>query len=316
MGLKLPCALLLVTALLAGCAAGGTSVQPDQSAPPPDQSVLTAEPAADKLIGEDVVNDPESPYPMTELSWTVDMDGDGVDELVELRAEKAYACSEIEPEWFEITEYGLHPYTLLVTRGDTVYERPLGRDDNEAPVLYPWYFPLDSDYSVSFWTEDQSGRPVLVLAFDNMSQGGAGGVDVYAFEFLNGELICLPVPDYGIEAALDEETIISQVTVPETGYTETLDLMQWLADLEQLNREHGYDFTFKPIYDEDGALEWPAAPGNIDGVYHADPAETGIVLRQYIYGSAHMDGMGALVTAISWEDGEAVVLDQYFDWGY
>ena len=69
----------------------------------------------------------------------------------------------------------------------------------------------------------------------------------------------------------------------------------------------------KPLY-EDGALTWPTEPRSIDGVYYAEPAEQGLVLRQFISGSVHADGMGDLVTAITWEDGQAVVLDQYFDW--
>lgn len=311
MGFKFPCLLLLMAALLTGCAAGGASQQLDQS-PPPDRSAAV-EPAADKPPV--LVDDPDSPYPMAVESWSVDMDGDGVDELVELRAEKDYYGNEIEPDkWFENTDFGLHPYTLVVTMGGAVYEYPLGRDNNDGPLLRPIYFPLDSQFSSTFWSKDQNGRPVLVLCFDNMSQGGAGGIDVYAFTSLNGELTFLPVPEFGIEAMLDQETMLSQATVPETGYTDTLDLTQWLADLEKRNRECGYDFTFEPVYSEDGALEWPVAPGNIDGFYAADQAEEGITLRQYLWGSAHADGMGALVTVMSWENGEAVVLDQYFDW--
>ena len=58
------------------------------------------------------------------------------------------------------------------------------------------------------------------------------------------------------------------------------------------------------------------APGSIDGPYHAEGADEGIVLRQYLYGAAHMDGMGDLVTTLSWEDGRPVVLDQRSEWYY
>lgn len=313
MRFKLP--LVLAATLLIGCAARGVSQQPEQP-PPPDHSVVVAEPVADKPSEPVYVDDPDSPYPMTELSWTVDLDGDGADELVELRAEKVYYGNETEPDkWFENTDFGLHPYTLVVTAGDTVSEYPLGRDSNDGPLLRPMYFPLDSQFSSAFWSEDRDGRPVLIVCFDNMSQGGAGGIDVYVFTSLNGELTFLPVPEFGVEATLDQDVMLSQVTVPETGYTETLDLMQWLENLEKRNREYGHDFTFEPSYNEDGTLEWPVAPGNIDGFCAAEQAEDGITLWQYLYGSAHVDGMGYLVTAMSWENGEAVVLDQYFDWG-
>lgn len=314
MGLKLPCALLLMTALLAGCSTGRAAPQSDP--PPPEPPAPVAEPVLDTPAKEVFVDDPASPYPMVVERWTLDLDGDGAEELVELRAEKAYHGNETEPDkWFEVTEYGLHPYTVVATKGETVYELPLGRENNDRPILAPWYFsPEDSEYTGICWTTDRTGNFVLALWFDTISAGGAGNIDVYAVTFQDLKPVFLPVPMYGIQATLDEETMISQVTVPETGYTETLDLMEWLAIQEQRNREHGHDLTFGPIYSEDGVLEWPAAPGHIDGFYHAEQYYEGILLRQYIWGSAHVDGMGALVTTLSWENGEAVVLDQHFDW--
>ena len=307
--------LSLLTALLAGCAAGERSSQPDQSEPP-EQPPAVSEPAAGKPAGEVFVDDPDSPYPMVVERWQMDLDGDGADELVELLAEKAYSGNEIEPgKWFEITGYGLHPYTVVVTRGETAYELPLGGDGNGDLPLHPWYFsPQDSEYTDTCWTEDRAGSPVLALWFDTISAGGAGHSDVYAVAFQAGEPVSLPVPEYGIQATLDEEAMTSQVTVPETGYTETLDLMEWLENQTRRNREHGHDVTFEPHYNEDGSLSWPEAPGHIDGFCNAEPAEEGITLYQYLYGSAHVDGMGFLVTTLSWEDGQAVVLDQHFDW--
>lgn len=308
---------LSLAILLAGCAAGEPAL-PDQSAPPPEQPAASAEPVADRHGDPALVDDPASPYPMAVESWSVDMDGDGTEELVELRAEKCYFGNESEPEkLFEGN--GIRPYTLVVTKGETVWELPLGWEDSGGFILNPYYFPPeDSERTGSCWTTDRSGNPVLALWFDTISAGGAGNIDVYAVAFQDAEPAFLPIPEYGynIEATLDEETMISQVTVLETGHTETLDLMEWLANYEKRNREHGHDFTFEPIYDEDGALEWPVAPGNIDGFYHAKKAEQGITLRQYVYGSAHMDGMGALVTTLSWEDGQPVILDQHFDWDY
>lgn len=311
MGLKLPAVLLLTALLLAGCAAGGAVSQPD---PPPQEPPVpvAAEPASD--TPEVFVDDPASPYPMAVESWSVDLDGDGTDELVELRAEKSYSGNE-SGQWVENTYHGLHPYTLVVTGGETVYELPLGHDGSDDTPLYPWYFsPEDSEYTDTCWTEDRSGNPVLALWFDTLSAGGAGNSDVYAVSFPDGKPVSLPVPIYGIQATPVGEDMTSQVTVPETGYTETLDLMEWLELQTKRNREHGHDFFFEPYYSEDGALEWPVAPGNIDGYCDAKQAEEGITLRQYIWGSAHADGMGFLVTNMSWENSQAVVLDQYFDW--
>ncbi|MCI8423133.1 MAG: hypothetical protein HFF50_06345 [Lawsonibacter sp.] len=296
---------LVLLVLLAGCAGAPETADPAAIAAFAPSSSQEAPPE------EVFVDDPDSPYPMAEWSWQVDMDGDGAEEQVVLWAEKAYGSNEIEPDkWFEVTTVGLHPYTLVVTAGEEEFRVPLGREESGDFLRYPYYFPLDSEYSAPIWTEDRSGLPVLVLAFDNMSQGGAGGIDVYAFALREGALIRLPVPEYSVEAALNEEALTALVTVPETGYTETLDLNQWLED----KRARESQFNWDPSYDESGALEWPAAPGNIDGLCAAEAAEEGIILSQYLYGTAHMDGMGFLTTTLTWDKEEPVVLDQRFVW--
>ena len=104
MRLKSPAVLFLAAALLAGCAGApsesGSQPPPDQSPPPPTQSAAASEP--DAPSESFLVDDPDSPYPMAVVSWTLDMDGDGEDELVELRAEKTYFGNESEPDhWSE-----------------------------------------------------------------------------------------------------------------------------------------------------------------------------------------------------------------------
>lgn len=319
MGLKLPCVLLLTAALLAGCAGAptesGSQPAPDQSPPPPAQSAAVSEP--DAPSESFLVDDPDSPYPMAVESWTLDMDGDGEDELVELRAEKAYFGNESEPEKLFEGINGIRPYTLVVTKGETVYELPLGWEDSGDYISNPYYFsPEDSERTGACWTTDRSGNSVLALWFDTISAGGAGRIEVYAAAFQGNEPVLLPVPEYGVEAVLDEETMLTQVTVPETGYTETLDLNRWLTNYDKQMKEWNPDATPGPIYSEDGTLEWPAAPGQIDDFHYAESAEEGIVLRQYLYGTAHMDGMGDLVTTLSWEGGQPVVLKQEFEWYY
>lgn len=149
MRLKSPAVLFLAAALLAGCAGApsesGSQPPPDQSPPPPTQSAAASEP--DAPSESFFVDDPASPYPMVVDSWSVDLDGDGVDELVELRAEKTYFGNESEPDkWFE-GDGVMHPYTLVVTQGETVWELPLGWEDNGSPPLSPIY-----------WDEERTGR--------------------------------------------------------------------------------------------------------------------------------------------------------------
>lgn len=194
MGLRLPAVLLLTAALLAGCAAGGTVSQPDS--PPQEPPVpVAAEPVLD--TSEVFVDDPASPYPMAVESWSLDMDGDGVEELVELRAEKGYFGNETDPDkWFE-GDGVMHPYTLVVTRGETVYELPLGWEDNGSPPLNPVYW--DEERTGRGWTQDRDGRPVLVLWFDSFSRV----LDVYALGVQGGEPVLLPVPEGEFQAEPD-----------------------------------------------------------------------------------------------------------------
>lgn len=192
MGLKLPAVLLLTAALLAGCAAGGTVSQPD---PPPQEPPIAAELVLD--TSEVFVDDPASPYPMAVESWSVDLDGDGVEELVELRAEKSYSGNETHPDkWFE-GDGVMHPYTLVVTQGETVYELPLGWEDNGSPPLSPVYW--DEERTGRGWTQDRDGRPVLVLWFDSFSRV----LDVYALGVQEGEPVLLPVPEGEFQAEPD-----------------------------------------------------------------------------------------------------------------
>ncbi len=191
MGKKFSCVLLL-TALLAGCAAGEPA-PPDRPEPPERPA---AEPVADRPEEEIFVDDPDSPYPMTVESWQVDMDGDGVEELVELRAEKYYCGNESEPEKLFEGD-GMHPYTLVITRGETVWELPLGREDNGSPPLNPLYW--DAERTGRGWTQDKDGQPVLVLWFDGLSRV----LDVYSVAFQDGEPVFLPVPEDDLESMPD-----------------------------------------------------------------------------------------------------------------
>lgn len=313
LAVKISC-VLLSALLLAGCAgpAGADSdPKPADSSPP---AVSISEPEEERPAEPVLVDDPSSPYPMVEQEWTIDMDGDGVEELVQLRVEKSYVSSETEPEQqIETTDYGCHPYTLVVTRGETVYELPLGWEYVDGRFYKSWYFSSqDSEFTGTGWISDQAGNPVLCLWFDTISGGGQGRSEVYAAAFQGGAPVLLPVPEFGIESTLGEEITIAQLTVPETGYTESLDLMQWREGYAAQNTS----FTVEPSYGEDGALQWPVAPRQIDSFYYAETNSDGLTVRQYVYGTVHMDGMGDLVTTLSWDNGEPVVLNQHFEWYY
>ena len=313
MGKKRFAVLLLLLALtLSGC--GGTaapsgsqdssqtSVQPEASG-----SVASADSSSPALSGQEeqseqeevpdevlYLDDPESPYPMTVESWTMDLNGDGQEEQVELWAEKAYWGNEADNDWHE--GEGMHPYSLRIIREETeIY--PLGWQQEDTPSGRPYYWSARP-----VWTQDQDEGSVLVLAMENMSAGGAGSIDLYAFS-MGEEVKQLPVPDR-YTLVTEQSDLYAWLTVPETGYSEELDLAQWMI---QRNVE--------PVYDELGEeIYWPVAPHMLDGFYSAQQIDGGVQLRQYAWGVAHVDGMCDLVTDLSWSGGQAVVLQQYFDW--
>ena len=74
---KLLVLVLVLSVLLAGCRAGEASSQPA-----PAQSAPRSSPAQDKPQQPVLVDRPDSLYPMAVERWSVDMDGDGTDELV------------------------------------------------------------------------------------------------------------------------------------------------------------------------------------------------------------------------------------------
>ena len=196
MGKKL-CCLILLAALLAGCTARGEVLSPPEQPQLPEQSAAHFTPEPDMPQAPILEDNPDSPYPMAVESWQVDMDGDSIDELVELRAEKGYFGNEIEPEtWFEGD--GMHPYTLVVTQGKRVWELPLGREDNREPPLLPIYW--DQERTGRRWDQDQSGRPILVLWFDGLSRV----LDIYAVAWQDGGPALLSIPEDSAAAVLDQ----------------------------------------------------------------------------------------------------------------
>lgn len=272
--------ILLFAVLLAGCAkapSGSGSVSTGDASVEEDVTgcVLPTMPEPPLLV-----DTPDSPYPLVVESWRADLDGDGTEELLELRAEKFYNYDG-EFYWVEQNDPDLRPYSLSVTHGETAAVFPLAPKDTLYFACY-W----NNAPNGQFWTQDSTGLPVLVLWFDNMTQGGAGGIDVYAVGIRGGKPDLLPFPIYSIRSVPDEESMTAQVTAVETGYTETLDITQY-----------------------------PSAPVGIDRPYCVEQTPEGILLRQYIFGGGgHGDGMGDLVTALTWKNGWPVILEQHFQW--
>lgn len=272
---------LLIVMLLSGCG-------------------MPAQSAANSQAGQEsiFIDEPGSPYPMVEEQCGLDLDGDGIKELVQLRAEKFYSQNETrgDDNWYESVDGCPRPYTLLVTKAERTLEYPLGWDPGTDPP-----------YRACYWegellrTRDQEGRMVLVLGMECPSAGGKGSVEIYPLTYTNGIVEQLDVMWYHIESV--QQDMLARITVTETGYTQVLDLNQWLTQRGQAG-----------VYNEDGSLSWPKAPQHADSAYRVEGLDNGIRLRQYLWGVSHTDGMADLVTELTWKDGQIMVLKQHVDW--
>ena len=72
-----------------------------------------------------------------------------------------------------------------------------------------------------------------------------------------------------LRGTADEESLLARAAVPETGYTQELDYRRWLEAYQEQNPH----VSAEPVYDGEGALLWPGAPGEIDGFCHVEAGE-------------------------------------------
>lgn len=225
----------------------------------------------------------------TITSIHMDFDGDGDNDVVKVCATPYLRQSE-DSTW--VWDESLYHYTLEWERdGQFVAKTALDGGNGSVYTTNP----------TIFMTQDQQGNPLVVAGLPTISSGGAGNLEVYVMGWEHESPIQREVPTYTVQGTLDGTT--AQVFVPETGNAEQLDLNWWL---KEKNRQI--------VQDESGAMVWPAAPSQADGICAVTQAVQGIRMAQYVWGIAHTDGMGWLITYLTWNNGKPVVVDQYFSW--
>ena len=225
----------------------------------------------------------------TITSIHMDFDGDGDNDVVKVCATPYLRQSE-DSTW--VWDESLYHYTLEWERdGQFVAKTALNGGNGSVYTTNP----------TIFMTQDQQGNPLVVAGLPTISSGGAGNLEVYVMGWEHESPIQREVPTYTVQGTLDGTT--AQVFVPETGNAEQLDLNWWL---KEKNRQI--------VQDESGAMVWPAAPSQADGICAVTQAVQGIRMAQYVWGIAHTDGMGWLITYLTWNNGKPVVVDQYFSW--
>ena len=265
--------LLLLLALLSGCAGGGAA-----------------------SASED--EEPQAPLLMEHGCLSMDLDGDGAEEAVRLYA--LQAADDLPPE--ALPPEGSDSRNLLFR---WYVEAQIGDDLVTCDLngRYYYYSP-QQDQPLFFSIQDRQGASLVVAGLIPQSNGaGAGMLEVHVLSCDKGACPVLELPLWSIQSV--QAGMTAQITVPETGTVETLDLLQWL----ELRGEG-------PLYEADGTLAWPCAPASWEegDIYALLPAEEGIWTAQRLYGQALSDLMGYLVTHLTWDDGTPVVLEQYFDW--
>ena len=160
------------------------------------------------------------------------------------------------------------------------------------------------DQPLFFSIQDRQGASLVVAGLIPQSNGaGAGMLEVHVLSYDKGAFQVLELPLWSIQSV--QAGMTAQITVPETGTVETLDLLNGWSCGE---RDRSMRRT--------GLSPGPAPPASWEegDIYALFPAEEGIWTAQRLYGQALSDLMGYLVTHLTWDDGTPVVLEQYFDW--
>lgn len=138
-----------------------------------------------------------------------------------------------------------------------------------------YYYSPQQDQPLFFSIQDRQGASLVVAGLIPQSNGaGAGMLEVHVLSYDKGAFQVLELPLWSIQSV--QAGMTAQITVPETGTVETLDLLQWL----ELRGEG-------PLYEADGTLAWPCAPASWEegDIYALLPARRG-----------HLDGPAAVRT--------------------
>ncbi len=170
--------------------------------------------------------EPQAPLLMEHGCLSMDLDGDGAEEAVRLYA--LQAADDLPPEALP----------------------PEGSDSRN--LLFRWY--VEAQIGDDLVTCDLNGRyyyySVVAGLIPQSNGAGAGMLEVHVLSYDKGSFSGPGAPPlWSIQSV--QAGMTAQITVPETGTVETLDLLQWL----ELRGEG-------PLYEADGTLAWPCAPAS------------------------------------------------------
>ena len=177
--------LLLLLALLSGCAGGGVA-----------------------SASED--EEPQAPLLMEHGCLSMDLDGDGAEEVVRLYA--LQAADDLPPE--ALPPEGSDSRNLLFR---WYVEAQIGDDLVTCDLngRYYYYSP-QQDQPLFFSIQDRQGASLVVAGLIPQSNGaGAGMLEVHVLSYDKGAFQVLELPLWSIQSV--QAGMTAQITVPETG---------------------------------------------------------------------------------------------------
>lgn len=177
--------------------------------------------------------------------------------------------------------------------------------------IYSYTFDDASYNSTLSLMQTSEGKSICVVTLDVGGTGG-GNIAIYPVIFDDDGIKVLPLPILddqtgwtyrGFEAKVTySDGYLMKIEVPETGYVDSI----------KLPLDGSFDLS---MYDEDGTCSKKGLQGLIYGASSAkvvsEGGKTFLEIAQYISGkNAASEGVGYLISRISWEDGTYQVINQ------
>ena len=182
--------------------------------------------------------------------------------------------------------YGERPYVKV---REAVWQV---EEINEGSYFFP---------SIDVKDVDGDGRAEVIAAADTGACGGYGGIVLHILKWQDGELTELPLPTMGIGQGCElEGEFLSSEKVrfyfPATDSEQIMDIKTEKYFLQKEDAWKRLSPVADPIYDY--------------CLYVGPDESRGIILKQYISGDCHVDGLAVLWSRVEWVEGEMQVTHQ------
>ncbi len=282
--------LLLMIIFLASCNSKVTDGGFHSTESPMQPGIVEETPPADESQGANE-NDRHGPPWPDPISVEADLNGDGVNDTVELYSKNH--------------DYERYVRTTVAGQEYEVFIANLTVEDERLTQL----FAIDGD---------MNGRQEVALSI--YTNGSGGGNILFVLDFTNNQLGFIelprmnPGPDYFEEENgsrgfnLQVELLDGYRARVYSPYTK----QEWLFSFDMSNEDTA--MALELAYGQNGKVIADRSFAGVDSAIKiSDAAWDGrpcIEVVQYIWGAHHLNGIGYLITAFAWKDGRYVILEQ------